>query len=159
MRKFFLLTVVAVLGLATVGCSSDDSGSSKFDKSIQGVWKESRIIYLDKNMKVIDEEHAYDEGCGFDEIEFKGSTMFVRAFFKTIKGCDKDEDQQEFSIKGDRIYIKGTKESARIIEITNKKLVIEGEYLGSDYTTGIKALGEWVDPYEDVKEVHIEYVR
>ncbi|MCS4238585.1 hypothetical protein M2306_001176 [Myroides gitamensis] len=159
MRKLFLVAVVAVLGLASVGCSSDDNSSSNFDTAIQGVWKESRTLYLDKNDKVIDEDEAYDEGCGLNELEFKGKDLISRSFFMDETGCDKEELKITYSIKGNMLYSNETKESTEIIELTATKLVIVGEIITDEDMPIIGTFGKEVDPYENIKKVYFEYVR
>jgi hypothetical protein len=159
MRKLFLVAVVAVLGLASVGCSSDDNSSSNFDTTIQGVWKESRTLYLDKNDKVIDEDEAYDEGCGLNELEFKGKDLISRSFFMAETGCDKEELKVTYAIKGNMLYSNETKESAEIIELTATKLVVVGEIIMDEDIPVIGTFGEAVDPYENIKKVYFEYVR
>jgi len=159
MKKIFLFASVAILGLASVGCTSDDSNSSQFDKDIQGVWIESRTLYLDDNNKVIDEDKAYDEGCGLNELEFKGKTIISRSFYLDEMGCEADEFQSTFYIKGDMLYARETNESTKIVELTATKLVIVGEILTDEDVPVIGAFGETVDPYENIKTVHMEFVR
>ncbi|WP_230848120.1 lipocalin-like domain-containing protein [Myroides odoratus] len=158
MKKLFLVAVVAVLGLASVGCTSDDNSSSNFDTAIQGVWKESRTLYLGKNDKVIDEDEAYDEGCGLDELEFKDKTLISRSFFLDGTDCEKEEYTTTYSIKGDMIYANKTGESAKIIELTATKLVILGEFINDD---DIPVVGEFrkASSYEDIEKVHVVYLR
>ncbi|MGQ8868844.1 lipocalin family protein [Myroides sp. TSA_177.3] len=158
MKKLFLLAVVAVLGLTSVGCTSDDNSSSNFDTDIQGVWKESRVLFLDKNDKVIDEYESEDEGCGLDELEFKGKDLISRSFFMDGTDCEKEEEKVTYYIKGNMLYSNETKESTEIIELTATKLVLLGEFINDD---DIPVVGEFrkASSYEDIEKVHVVYLR
>lgn len=159
MRKF-LLVVTAVLGLATVSCTSDDNTSlSGYEKDLQGIWKQSRVLYLDKNDKIVDVDVVEDYGCGIDEIEFKGKNLIVRSFDVGMNGeCEKDEEKKGYYVKGDMIYEANTKVGNKIIELTANKLVVKEEIDLEDYV-GFSTFGEAVEIEDEVVSVYLEFVR
>jgi|GEM_PF-5191150 len=160
MKNKFLVAVFAVLGLTTViSCSSDDnSSSSKYEKEILGIWKDAGILFLDKNDQVVFEEEPYDEGCGVDQLEINSSTMVYREFFMTEKGCANEVEEIAYSIKGDRLYHKETKESNKIVQLTENKLVIEGE--AETITTDIfSAVSVKTDVDIKIEKVYFVFVR
>lgn len=95
------------------------------------------------------EEEPYDEGCGLDELEFKDSTLIYRAFFKTSKGCEKEEEKSKYSIQGDLLDNTETKENNRIVELTATKLVIEANEVAESELSTFSA----VQPKHDVEEM------
>lgn len=159
MRKF-LLVVTAVLGLATVSCKSDDNNSlSGYEKDLQGTWKQSRVLYLDKNDKIVDEEVIEDYGCGIGEIEFKGNTLIVRSFDFGMNGkCEKDEEKKNYYIKGDMIYEEKATIGNQIIELTKNRFVVKEDMMVED-DFGLATFGETVDVEDEVVSVYLEFVR
>ncbi|MDM1398065.1 lipocalin family protein [Myroides odoratimimus] len=122
-----------IMGGSTLACSSDDNSSTPdYKTSIQGTWKDSKTIFLDKDKKVIGEELASDNnGCGIDEREFKGDVANFKYYYKKIVGntseCVTDEFTDKFEIKGNKISFideEGEIEEYEITELNKSKLVI-----------------------------------
>lgn len=133
MKKIFLFAAMAVMGVSIIACSSDDNNSTPdYKSSIQGVWKDSKTIFLDKDNKVIGERPASNnDGCGINEKEFKGDVVNVKFYYKstdgTINECRTDESTVKFEIVGKKIsfiHEEEDTEEYEIIEMTNNKLVV-----------------------------------
>ncbi|MFM9403422.1 lipocalin family protein [Myroides odoratimimus] len=136
MKKIFLFTVMTVMGVSTMACSSDDNSSTPdYKSSIQGIWVDSKTVYLDKDRKVLGEELAdNNDGCGFGEREFKGDVATFKYPYRYIVGsineCRNDEGTDKYEIKGNKIIIESKDgdeidvEEVEIVELTSKKLVI-----------------------------------
>lgn len=72
MKKWFVCIAFIALGVGTVACSSDDAGlsQSEYPTAIIGNWVESKLIYLDENMKVISIKDAFNiHGCSLAELD------------------------------------------------------------------------------------------
>lgn len=155
MKKLILFVTAVALGLGTVACSSDDNSSNSYKDDIQGEWKEEIIRYLDKSKKVIEDEVDDNDGCGTDEVEFKGDKAIVTYYSKNYitKLCESDKEERTFEINGETISVILTEEgetirqSSRIVTLTKTKLVIE-----------TKQDIEQEDP-SDVFYVQVEYRR
>lgn len=134
MKKLILFVAAVTLGLGTVSCSSDDNSSSTKD-DLQGQWLEVRTFYLDKDKKILKEEQAYNEGCGVDEIEFKGGFVIQTSFYKDYltKECKSEVDRDEYKLSGKTISIDYKEDGevftakSEIVELTSAKLVLEGK--------------------------------
>ncbi|WP_413513289.1 lipocalin family protein [Myroides odoratus] len=162
MKKLFLLTVALVLGLGTVGCTSDDNGNSlnKEERKLQGVWTESKFVYLDKDKKILGEDFAEDWGCGLDKIEFKDREMIIRSYEEVYNECEEEVIKVTYTVKNNIIYTQNMEESAEIVELTDNKLVLKAELLddfglGAPKLKTVKSLTEW----NKVVEVHIVMVK
>ncbi|WP_025124845.1 lipocalin family protein [Myroides odoratimimus] len=129
MKKIFLFVVMTVMGVSTMACSSDDNSSTPdYKSSIQGTWKDSKIIYLDKDRKVLGETPASDNNdCGIDEIEFKGEAYTLFSSFKNVQNvCESEISKTKFNLKGNLVIIgsEDDLEEYEIVELTGKKLVL-----------------------------------
>lgn len=144
MKKTVLFGAIVALGLGTVGCSSDDSNSSQqYKNDIQGEWVEVITLFLDEDRKIIAEELATDnEGCGFDEVEFKGYKLISKSPFKSGEGadCQVDIEENEFTLAGRAITIKiqGEEEevevlTSTIVEVSASTLTIEYKDVKDDF--------------------------
>ena len=130
MKKIILFAAVAVMGLGTWACSSDDNSSTpekpNYQEAIQGSWKESKIYYLDKDRKVVGEEQAFDnDGCGVDEYTYKDNVVTLLSNYRYIVGdvneCRSGNMIELFSIDGNKIT--NTYEEDGITEITTFEIV------------------------------------
>lgn len=127
MKKIYLFAAMAVMGVSTLACSSDDNSSTpekaNYQEAIQGDWKSSKIIYLDKDRKVISEEAASNnEGCGVDERAYVGDVVTYTFNFKDGKGeCDSDEMIEKFAIDGSKITY--TYEEDGIVEVIDEEII------------------------------------
>ncbi|WP_158963526.1 lipocalin family protein [Myroides fluvii] len=159
-RNFFLFAVVSLLGLTSVGCTSDDNSSSNFNQDIQGIWQESRILYLNSDRQVINQDILVDDGCGLGEFEFKGNVLTTRSVDYGLDGCETEEQKLTYFIKGDHIYSNEREENTRIVELTAKKLVLTAdfaiEFQGQKKAFDQPELGK---PDKNITEVHVEFRR
>jgi len=133
MKKIFLFAAMAVMGGSTLACSSDDNSSTPdYKTSIQGTWKDSKTIFLDKDKKVIgDRPASNNDGCGIDEREFKGDIVNYTSYYKKTVGntseCVTSRNTDKFVIAGSKISIideEGDMEEFEITELNKSKLVI-----------------------------------
>ncbi|MDR0196405.1 MAG: hypothetical protein LBI73_14895 [Myroides sp.] len=133
MKKIFLFAVMAVMGVSALACSSDDNnnGTPDYKAEIQGTWKDSKTIFLDKDKKVIGEKPASDNnGCGINEMEFKGDVWTSKYSYKYIMGdineCRTDTSSNKFVIVGSKISITNEEdiEEYEITEVSKSKLVL-----------------------------------
>ncbi|MFD0700089.1 lipocalin-like domain-containing protein [Myroides pelagicus] len=125
---------MAVMGVSVLACSSDDNsnGTPDYKTEIQGTWKDSKIIFLDKDKKVIGEQPASNnDGCGNDELEFKGDVWTSKYSYKYINGdineCRTETSSNKFVITGSKISItdeEGYNEEYEITEVSKSKLVL-----------------------------------
>ncbi|QQU05133.1 hypothetical protein [Myroides odoratus] len=147
MKKTLLFAALAVLGLGAVGCSSDDSSSKQYHNEIQGEWVEVKTLFLDKDRKVIAEEIATDnEGCGFDEVEFKGNILISKSPFRLEEGadCRVETEEIEFTLSGRimTVQIQGEEEieeiKSTIIEVSASTLTIESSDIDGDFPDEVK---------------------
>lgn len=147
MKKTLLFAALAVLGLGAVGCSSDDSSSKQYHNEIQGEWVEVKTLFLDKDRKVIAEEIATDnEGCGFDEVEFKGNTLINKSPFRLGEGadCQVETEEIEFTLSGRIITVQIQEEEeieeikSTIIEVSASTLTIESSDIDGDFPDEVK---------------------
>jgi|GEM_PF-4004978 len=133
MKKLIVFVTAVTFGLGTVACSSDDNASNSYKDDLQGAWKEAKIFYLDKDKKVISEEFDDNDGCGSDEIEFKGNMAFATYFYKDYltKECESEKESTEYSLEGNTISVILTEDgetyrhSSTITTLNKTKLVIE----------------------------------
>ncbi|MDR2223919.1 MAG: lipocalin family protein [Flavobacteriaceae bacterium] len=133
MKKIFLLAVIAIMGLGAVSCSKDDDSTSNFSTDIKGNWKESKIVCLDKDKKVLGEKMASDnDGCGVDAIKFDNKEgVFTYNFKDMVKNeCVKREYNVTYYVLLDALITqeKGSSEANpeefKIVELTKNKLVL-----------------------------------
>ncbi|WP_158963532.1 hypothetical protein [Myroides fluvii] len=147
MRKKILAVALVALGLSTVSCSSDDSSSSKqYKKEIQGEWIEVETLYLDENRRVVSTEKASDnEGCGFDEVEFKENKMIVKMPFRSVKdaNCHVELIENRFTLTDRTILVQIKNEEEieliknKIIQVDESTLVLEYANTGDESQEGI----------------------
>lgn len=136
MKKIFLFVALAMMGVSTVGCSSDDNSSepdaSTYQEAIQGRWNLSKVVYLDKDKKVVGEKIASDNnGCGFDERVYAGNMATYLFRYKDATGTCKEEDNVEkFAINGSTITYTYEEDTfvetyeEEIVSLTKTKLVV-----------------------------------
>ena len=139
MKKIILFAAVAVMGLGTWACSSDDNSSNPikptYQEAIQGTWKESKLYFLDKDRKVLKEEQASDnDGCGVDVHTFNGEVYTVISNYRVIYGdvneCRTEDIIEKFSIDGNKLtstYIEDDIEEVtemEIVSVTETKLIL-----------------------------------
>lgn len=133
MKKIFLFAVMVVMAVGTLACSSDDNsnGTPDYKTAIQGTWKDSKTIFLDKDKNVIGEKPASNnDGCGIDEREFKGDIVNFTYYYKAIVGdtreCVTSRNFDKFVIAGNKITFtdeEGDSEEHEITELIKSKLV------------------------------------
>lgn len=168
MKRFFLLTVALVLGLSTVGCSSDDNGSAlnEVEQKLQGVWTMSKVIYLDKDKKVLAEEFAEDWGCGLEKMEFKEREMIAYSYDLVNNECEEEITKVNYVVKNNVIYARGEEGSVEIIELTDKQLLLKANLLDDlalgapkvnalKTTNSIKSVIDW----NEVVEAHVVFLK
>lgn len=145
MKKLILFVTAVALGLGTVACSSDDNSSSKTKDSLQGQWLEVRTFSLDKDKNIIEEEKAHNDGCGVDEMEFKGDVVIQTSFYKDYltKECKSEVDRDEYKLSGKTISVEYREEGevftakSEIVELTSAKLILESKEDFEDSTSPV----------------------
>lgn len=109
MKKRIVIAFLAIIGLMTGSCSSDDTGStSNYQNEIQGNWKESKIVYLNTNKKVIKEEEASNRyGCDIKEVQFDQHLFLELLSFRPSadKECVLRQIKNTFTLDGNSMEV------------------------------------------------------
>lgn len=138
MKKLFVFIAFITIGLGTVACSSDDAGlsQSEYPTAIIGNWVESKLIYLDENMKVILIKDAFNiHGCSLAEIDITAQA-FARIHYYQYshnETCEKGIEMHTYTLDGDQLetefigddYI--DQKTLKIVSLFSSKLILQQE--------------------------------